>query len=201
MALTSWMSNIRVLRLVDTLRDRAAGGNGFPAYTYLEDGEAQGGSLSWAELDRQARTIAAHLGAVTARGERALLLYPAGPGLHRRVLRLPLCRGRGGPRLPARPNRGQPRLRAIVRDARPAVVLTTRGPGAEAPAGWSRRSRSSPPPAGWPTDGLDRRPRPASGATRGRPGRTRLPPVHLRLDRGSQGGDGQPRQPARQRAR
>jgi acyl-CoA synthetase (AMP-forming)/AMP-acid ligase II len=124
-ALTSWMSNIRVLRLVDTLRDRAAGGNGFPAYTYLEDGEAQGGSLSWAGLDQQARTIAAHLGAVTARGERALLLFPAGLDFIAAFFGCLYAGVVAVPCYPPRPNRGQPRLRAIVRDSRPAVVLTS----------------------------------------------------------------------------
>ncbi len=119
------MSNIRVFRLVDTLRDRAAGGNGFPAYTYLEDGEAQGGSLSWADLDRQARTIAAHLSAVTARGERALLLFPAGLDFIAAFFGCLYAGVVAVPCYPPRPNRGQSRLRAIVRDSRPAVVLTS----------------------------------------------------------------------------
>ncbi|HKI02560.1 MAG TPA: AMP-binding protein, partial [Thermoanaerobaculia bacterium] len=124
MALTS-MSNLRVLRLVDTLRDRAADGNGFlPAYTYLEDGEAAERTLSWADLDRQARTIAAHLGAVTARGERALLLFPAGLDFIAAFFGCLYAGVVAVPCYPPRPNRGQPRLRAIVRDSRPAVVLT-----------------------------------------------------------------------------
>ena len=196
MALTSWMSNIRVLRLVDTLRDRAAGGNGFPAYTYLEDGEAQGGSLSWADLDRQARTIAAHLGAVTARGERALLLFPAGLDFVAAFFGCLYAGVVAVPAYPPRPNRGQPRLRAIV------ARLPPRGrPHQHGPVSEGRR-------AGRGDSGARRRPLAGDGRPRrrrgrrlarswGRPGPSRLPAVHLRLDRAPEGGDGQPPQPDR----
>ena len=57
------------------------------------------------ELDRQARGIAAWLQAHGLQGQRALLLIPAGPGIHRCLLWL-LVRGRGGRAgLPPRMNR------------------------------------------------------------------------------------------------
>lgn len=45
-----------------------------PAFTWLEDGEEAETRLAWAELDRQARAIAAWLIAEGYQGQRALLL-------------------------------------------------------------------------------------------------------------------------------
>ncbi len=46
------------------------------AYIFLQNGETESGSLTYGELDKQARAIASHLQSM--RGERALLLYPSG---------------------------------------------------------------------------------------------------------------------------
>jgi len=48
------------------------------AYTYLIDGGTEGGHLTFAELDLQARKVAAMLQSRNARRERMLLLYPTG---------------------------------------------------------------------------------------------------------------------------
>ena len=48
------------------------------AYTFLLDGETAEQHLTYAELDQQARAIAAELQRLGACGERALLLYPPG---------------------------------------------------------------------------------------------------------------------------
>src|SRR5262249_42731687 len=64
--------------LVDLVRRRAAIQPEQCAFTFLVDGEAQELSLTYAALDRRARAIAAQLQALTAAGERALLLYPPG---------------------------------------------------------------------------------------------------------------------------
>jgi acyl-CoA synthetase (AMP-forming)/AMP-acid ligase II len=49
------------------------------AFTYMDDGEQVSGSLTFRELNRQARSIAAHLQRVTTPGDRALLVYPPSP--------------------------------------------------------------------------------------------------------------------------
>src|SRR6476661_3579125 len=111
--------------LAAVLRLRAGREPGRPAYTFLQDGEAEAGHLSYGELDGQARAIAAALGRVCARGDRALLLFP--PGLEF-VAAFFGCLYAGVVAVPAYPPRSPrmlPRLRAILEDARPAVALAT----------------------------------------------------------------------------
>ncbi len=127
-------------------------------------------------------------------GERALLLYP--PGLEY-VAAFFGCLYAGVvavPVYPPRPNRPDPRFLAILADARARVVLTTSAilPNAERLLhGATRRSPGWPPTASASKAG--------GGVARSRrgAGAARLPPVHLGLDLGAQGGDGQPRQPGR----
>ena len=114
--------------LVDMLRRRAQRQPEQRIHTILLDGEAEGDHLTLATLDAQARSIAALLQSYRARGERALLLYPAGLEfitaffgcLYAGVIAVPLP----PPNL-AQPQRTLPRLRAIFNDAQPTVVLTT----------------------------------------------------------------------------
>jgi len=113
--------------LVEMLRWRAAHQPEQRAYTYLIDGETKGGHLTFAELDLQARTIAAMLQHRDARGERVLLLYPTGlefiPAffgcLYAGAIAVPLP-----PPNHAQPHRTLPRLRSIINDARPSIALT-----------------------------------------------------------------------------
>jgi acyl-CoA synthetase (AMP-forming)/AMP-acid ligase II len=114
--------------LVDVCRLRAADAPDRATYTFLRDGETEDGALTNAALDRAARAIAAVLAERTARGARALLLYPPGLEfiaayfgcLYAGVLAVPVY-----PPNPARLARTLPRLLAIAADARPAVALTT----------------------------------------------------------------------------
>ncbi len=62
--------------LVDLLRDRALHQPDQTVYTFLPDGETESGSLTYQELDRQARAIAAQLQSLGATGSRALVVYP-----------------------------------------------------------------------------------------------------------------------------
>ena len=64
--------------LVDILRWRAIHQPDHTAYVFLEDGEIEEARLTYAELDKKARAVAAHLLQSNGKGERALLLYPAG---------------------------------------------------------------------------------------------------------------------------
>ena len=48
------------------------------AFTFLQDGRTESGSLTYGELARRSRAIAAQLQAIGAWGERVLLLYPPG---------------------------------------------------------------------------------------------------------------------------
>ena len=63
---------------VDLLRWRAQHQPDQRAYLFLADGETEEQSLTYGELGRQARLIAAELGARHLAGERVLLLCPPG---------------------------------------------------------------------------------------------------------------------------
>jgi acyl-CoA synthetase (AMP-forming)/AMP-acid ligase II len=113
--------------LVDRLRRHAERTPDRRAYTFPRDGESDEVHLSCRELDEQARAVAALLQERSARGERAILLYPPGlefiPAflgcLNAQVAAVPVY-----PPDPFRLGRTLPRLQAITRDARPAVILT-----------------------------------------------------------------------------
>jgi len=120
---------IEARTLVELLGERAQREPELRMYTYLSDGETEAASLTLGQLERRARTIAALLQSAGAGGERALLLYPAGLEfiaaffgcLYGGVIAVPLP-----PPNMAQPHRTLPRLRAIVEDAAPRMVLTTR---------------------------------------------------------------------------
>jgi len=112
--------------VVDLLRRRAASTPG-AGFTFVVDGRAQERHLSFTELDRRARHVAARLQARGLAGERALLLFPAG---HELAAAFFGCLYAGvqaiiAP-LPARSRFGRivPRIRGIAADANPAIVLT-----------------------------------------------------------------------------
>jgi acyl-CoA synthetase (AMP-forming)/AMP-acid ligase II/acyl carrier protein len=111
--------------VVALLRRRACEDPRRAAYTFLADGDAERGTVTYAELDRQARAIAGTLQSLGLSGERALLLYP--PGLDY-VAAFFGCLYAGVVAVPAYPprrNRSVERLQAIISDARAAAVLTT----------------------------------------------------------------------------
>ncbi|BAZ22955.1 beta-ketoacyl synthase [Kalymmatonema gypsitolerans NIES-4073] len=109
--------------LLDILSCRAQCQSERQAYIFLQNGETESGSLTYGELDRQARAIAAHL--QCWQGERALLLYPSGLEfitaffgcLYAGVVAVPVY--------PPRRNQKLSRLLSIVNDAQVKVALTT----------------------------------------------------------------------------
>ncbi|GAB4190172.1 MAG: non-ribosomal peptide synthetase [Coleofasciculaceae cyanobacterium] len=110
---------------VDFLRQRTLHDPDRIAFTFLLDGELATHRLSYRELDRSARAIAAQLQALGLSGERALLLYP--PGLDYLAAFFG-CLYAGVVAVPAYPPRNQrntPRIQAIWADAQAAIALTT----------------------------------------------------------------------------
>ncbi|MBV9790507.1 MAG: amino acid adenylation domain-containing protein, partial [Chloroflexi bacterium] len=115
----------QVATLVDLLRWRASLQPEQIAFTLLQSGAASPTALGYAELDRQARAIAALLQQAGATGQRAMLLYPPG---HSYIAALFGCLYAGVvavPAYPPRANRPMPRLQSIVADAHAAFALTT----------------------------------------------------------------------------
>jgi acyl-CoA synthetase (AMP-forming)/AMP-acid ligase II len=93
-------------------------------------------TLTYGQLDHQARVVAAKLQSMCPEGARAILLYPPGPEffagffgcLYAGVIAVPAPR----PRWPPTP--GDPTLRrfmSIAKETSPAVVLTTQAMRAE----------------------------------------------------------------------
>jgi acyl transferase domain-containing protein/acyl-CoA synthetase (AMP-forming)/AMP-acid ligase II/acyl carrier protein len=111
---------------VELLRRRALDQPDQIALTFLQDGETEKANLTYEELDRHARAIAATLQQLGARGERALLMYPAGLDF---IAALFGCFYAGVIAVPSHPphlNRPAPRrLEAIIDNAQVMLVLTT----------------------------------------------------------------------------
>jgi acyl-CoA synthetase (AMP-forming)/AMP-acid ligase II len=64
---------------VSLTRERATRKGDAVAYTFLLDGDGRETNLTYAELDRQARAIAARLQQELRPGDRAILVFPTGP--------------------------------------------------------------------------------------------------------------------------
>ncbi len=110
--------------LVSTLRRHAHGRADQLAYRFLIDGEVEGAHWTYAEVDRRARMVAAHLQDAGAVGERALLLFPPGLDFIAGFLGCLYAGTTAVPAYPPASRRHWPRLRAIADDAKPKVVLT-----------------------------------------------------------------------------
>jgi len=110
--------------VVDRLRYRVDCQGPENAYTFLLDGENEELHLSYTELDRRARAIAARLQSLNMQGERALLLYT--PGIEF-VAAFYGCLYAGVVAVPAYPprrNRNMKRIQAIAEAAQAKVALT-----------------------------------------------------------------------------
>lgn len=124
------IKNVHYSTLVDIIRSRALEQPGKQAFTFLVDGEKEEVSLTYKELDEQARAIAALIQSTGKTGDRALLLYPPGVEFitaymgcfYSGVIAVPIY-----PPHPARLEQSWPRVTAIINDAKPALVLTTPG--------------------------------------------------------------------------
>lgn len=115
----------QLLTLVDSVRAWSVRRAEKVAVTFLADGEAVESQLTYADLDRAARRIAARLQEHNIAGERALLLYP--PGLEF-ITAFFGCLYAGVTAVPAYPprlNRPSPRIEGIVADSQASVALTT----------------------------------------------------------------------------
>jgi acyl-CoA synthetase (AMP-forming)/AMP-acid ligase II len=110
---------------IELLRWRAESQPCQRAFSFLSTGGPEEVELRYAELDRQARALGAVLQSLGPAGNRALLLYPAGPEF---VTAFFGCLYAGWIAVPAYPpplNQRLARVQSIAQDARPALVLTT----------------------------------------------------------------------------
>jgi acyl-CoA synthetase (AMP-forming)/AMP-acid ligase II/acyl carrier protein len=123
------MAAPEVATMVELLRWRAAHEPDRVGYTFLADGEKVEVNLTYGELDRRARALAAWLQRGACRGERALVLFEEGIEylvalfgcMYAGVLAVPVH-----PPDPHRLQRTLPRLLTIAENAGVRFVLTSR---------------------------------------------------------------------------
>ncbi|HVW36658.1 MAG TPA: AMP-binding protein, partial [Pirellulales bacterium] len=111
--------------LVELARHRACHQGNQNGYLFLADGETEEVPLTYGELDRQARAIAAWLQSQGLAGERALLLYPAGTEFIASFFGCLYAGVVAVPAYPPRMNRSLERIQAIAHDSQAKVALTT----------------------------------------------------------------------------
>ena len=110
---------------VDLLRYRATETPQKAAFTFLSDGESVSSSLTYLQLDQQAKAIATKLQQLNAQGERALLLYQPGLEFISAYFGCLYAGVIAVPAYPPRANRSFERLQAIVSDSEAQLALTT----------------------------------------------------------------------------
>ena len=122
----TWSSTaVDTTTLVQIARRRAEETPDRQAYAFLLDGEVEGGRLSYAELDRAAKALAATLQHAGLAGERALLLLPPGLDFVASFLGCLYAGVTAVPAYPPRPNRSITRVLSILDDCSPRVVVTS----------------------------------------------------------------------------
>ena len=117
-------NKIKAATLVDILHSRATSQPHQTIYNFLVDGETEEISLTYGQLERKAKAIAAYLQSVSSFQDRVLLLFPAGLDyitaffgcLYAGVIPIPAY--------PPRPNRSLNRIQNILQNARANLALT-----------------------------------------------------------------------------
>ncbi len=113
------------MNLVELLQNQASERPENTAYVYLADGETATERLTFGELDRRARCVAASLQREGGSGERVLLLYPAGIDF---IVAFMGCLYAGAVAVmtyPPRSNHHLDRLYKVAVDAQAMLALTT----------------------------------------------------------------------------
>lgn len=114
-----------ITTLVDLARQRAADAVNQSAYVFLIDGESESTDITYGELDRRARAIAAWLQSLGAQGERAILLYPPGLDYIAAFFGCLYADVVAVPAYPPQRKRTLGRLQAVLADSGAAFALTT----------------------------------------------------------------------------
>ena len=110
--------------LVDLLSQRGFQQPDRLAFLYLTEGTTTEISLTYAELDEQARAIGAMLQSIGAEGERIMLLYPSGLAYIAAFFGCLYAGAIAIPGYPPRFHRSLDRLQSIAADAQATIALT-----------------------------------------------------------------------------
>ncbi|MBD2136217.1 fatty acyl-AMP ligase [Anabaena sp. FACHB-1237] len=122
---TTLVNPVKIDTLVGVLQQQALYKPDVTAYTYLENGETETDSLTYQELDKKARAIAAHLQSFLSPEDRVLLLYPSGLDFITAFFGCLYAGMIAIPAYPPRRNQNTSRLESIIIDAQAKAVLTT----------------------------------------------------------------------------
>ena len=116
-----------ITSMVDLLRMRAEIDGGRTAYTFLEDGEQEGRSVSWMEVDRRSRAIGAAVAGQVEAGARVLIMLPPGVEFASAFFGV-LCGGAVAiptyPPLGSLTDRTRTRIRSMLADAGVSLVVS-----------------------------------------------------------------------------
>ncbi|MBD2682800.1 MULTISPECIES: non-ribosomal peptide synthetase/type I polyketide synthase [Nostoc] len=115
-----------ITNIIDILHNRALHQPDQKGFIFLQDGERESNSLTYKQLEQEARAIAIQLQSLNATNSRALLIYPPGLEfitaffgcLYAQVVAVPVY--------PPRRNQKLSRLQTIIDDAQATVILTTK---------------------------------------------------------------------------
>ncbi len=110
--------------LVDVLHHHAITKKNELLYRFIEDGDSPAQEMSFSEVDYAAKAIASELLQTCKKGERALLLYPAGIEFITAFLGCLYAGVIAVPAYPPRKNQKIKRLEKIINDAQASIILT-----------------------------------------------------------------------------
>lgn len=111
--------------LVEVLCARSAAQRDETAFIFLHDGEAEAARITYGELDRRARVIAAYLQQIDQAGERVLILCPPGVDYVAAFFGCLYAAAIAVPSYPPRVQRLREQVQPIVANCQANVVLTT----------------------------------------------------------------------------
>jgi acyl-CoA synthetase (AMP-forming)/AMP-acid ligase II len=111
--------------LIELLNDKARTQPQKVAYKFLHRGEQEAYSLTYKDVNSQAKAIAAYLQSLDVVGERALLLYQPGVEFITAFFGCLYAGVVAVPAYPPRRNQKMMRLKAVVEDASAKVILST----------------------------------------------------------------------------
>jgi acyl-CoA synthetase (AMP-forming)/AMP-acid ligase II len=118
-------NKLKAATLIDILQYRSVEQPTQTVYTFLIDGEKEAVSLTYQELEQQAKKIAIYLQSNASTQERVLLLYPPGLEYISAFFGCLMAGAIAIPAYPPRPNRSLARLQSIIQDAEATIALTT----------------------------------------------------------------------------
>lgn len=118
--------------LIDLLRERAATSPDRRAYSFLDDGETVGASVTWGELERRSRAIAVAIANRVEPGARVLVMFPPSLDFVPAFFGTVYAGAIAVPAYPpsgARADRTIARLEGMIADAGITLVVAPRGSG------------------------------------------------------------------------